>query len=133
MIKKSVIAALIAMSVPAASMAESIDGSVPANRTTKVYAFTVADRSTCASPGRPKMIVSKAPQHGKVTFDWGFLPAGKGFRNCANGMMRAMAIVYTPAKGFRGVDSFSVGYSFPNMADYRSVGVKTKKFTLNVR
>jgi hypothetical protein len=133
MIKKSVLAALIAMSVPAAAIAETVTGNVPANRATKVYAFTVADSSTCASPGRPKMKVAKAPKHGTVTFDWGFVPAGKAFRNCQGGRMRAMAIIYTPAKGYRGEDSFTVGYSFPDLGGYISVGHKSRKFVLQVK
>ena len=133
MLKKSVVAALIAMSVPAAAIAETLKGSVPANRPTRVYAFTVADPSTCASPGKPKMTVRKAPQHGKVTFDWGFIPAGKKFQNCASGQMRAMGVIYTPDKGYHGPDSFAVTYSMPNMAGYRYTGARTQGFAVNVK
>ena len=133
MFKKSVLVALIAMSVPAAAIAETLKGSVPANRSTRIYAFTVADPSTCASPGKPKMTVSRAPEHGTVTFDWGFIPAGKAFRNCANGRMRAMGVVYTPNKGYHGVDSLSVTYSMPNMGEYRYTGARTEKFIINVK
>lgn len=133
MIKKSVLAALIAMSVPAAAVAETLKGSVPANRSSRIYAFTVADQSTCATPGKPKMTVAKAPEHGTVTFNWGFMPAGKAFHNCANGRMRAMGVIYTPNKGYRGVDSFSVTYALPNMAGYRYIGARTQKFALNVK
>jgi hypothetical protein len=79
------------------------------------------------------MTVRHAPEHGKVTFDWGFVAAGKGFQNCANGRMRAMVIVYTPNKGYHGPDSFSVTYALPNMAGYRHVGARTQKFELNVK
>lgn len=133
MFKKSVLVALVAMSVPTAAIAETLKGSVPANRSSRIYAFTVADPSTCASPGKPKMRVSKAPEHGRVTFDWGFMPAGKAFRNCANGRMRAMGVVYTPNKGYHGVDSFSVTYSLPSMAGYRYNSVRTQGFAVNVK
>jgi hypothetical protein len=133
MLKKSVIAALIAVSVPAAALAETLRGSVPANRPTRVYAFTVADPSTCASPGKPTMTVRKAPKHGSLTFNWGFLPAGKTFQNCANGQMRAMGVVYTPHKGYRGADSFSVTYAMPKMAGYRYTGARTQSFEVNVK
>lgn len=133
MFKKSVLAALIAMSVPAAAISETLKGSVPANRSSRIYAFTVADPSTCASPGKPKMSVSSAPDHGTVTFGWGFMPAGKAFRNCANGQMRAMGVIYTPNKGYHGLDSFSVTYQMPNMGGYRYNSSRTQKFTLNVK
>ena len=133
MIKKSVLVALVAMSVPAAAIAETLKGSVPANRSTRVYAFAVADPSTCASPGKPKVTVREAPQHGKVTFDWGFIPAGKTFQNCANGRMRAMGVIYTPNKGYRGADSFSVTYSMPSMGGYRYNGIRTQGFAVNVK
>lgn len=133
MIRKSVLAALIAACVPAAAIAETVNGNVGANRSTKVYAFTVADPSTCASPGRPKMTISKPPQHGTVTFDWGFIPAGKRFQNCASGQMRAMGVVYTPHKGYRGPDTFAVGYSFASMGGYVYSGARTHKFNLQVK
>lgn len=133
MFKKSVIAALIAMSVSTVAIAETLRGNLPANRSTRVYAFTVADPSTCASPGKPKVTVSKAPQHGRLTFDWGFMPAGKTFKNCANGQMRAMGVVYTPNKGYRGSDSFAVTYSMPSMAGYRYQGSRSQKFEINVK
>ncbi|MGV3552423.1 Ig-like domain-containing protein [Rhizobium sp.] len=133
MFKKSAFIALIAMSVSTVAMAETLKGNVAANRSTRVYAFTVADPSTCASPGKPKMTVRKAPEHGKLTFDWGFLPAGKVFKNCANGRMRAMGIIYTPNKGYRGADSFSATYTMPNMGGYRYQGSRTQKFEVNVK
>ena len=131
--KKRVVAALLALLAPTAALAGALEGSVPANRTSRIYAFTVADPSNCIAAGRPKMTVRTAPEHGKVSFEWSYVPAGKGFRNCAGGRMRAMAVHYTPKAGFRGVDSFSVGYSFDNMAGYRAIGFKARKFIVHVK
>lgn len=131
--KKRALAAVLALLAPAAAFAGAVEGNVPANRTTRVHAFTVADPSTCATPGKPKMSVKTEPQHGKVSFQWGFLPAGKAFKNCAGGRMRVMIVTYTPASGFRGTDSFAVGYSFENMAGYRHVGYRGQKFKLHVK
>lgn len=79
------------------------------------------------------MTISTAPQHGKVSFEWGFVPAGKKFRNCAGGRMRAMIVNYTPQAGFRGTDRFKVGYSFPDMAGYRSIGYRGQQFVVHVK
>jgi hypothetical protein len=133
MIKTSVLAALIALSLPVASLAETISGSVAAGRSTKVYSFTIADPSNCTSPGKPKMSIRKAPKHGTITFDWGFVPSGKKFQNCAGGRMRAMGIVYTPNKGYRGPDSFSVSYRFPDMGGYAYHGARAQSFDLQVK
>lgn len=111
----------------------ALEGKVPANRTSKVHAFTVADPSTCASPGKPKMTVSTKPKHGKVSFEWGYIPAGKRFRGCAGGRMRAMWVHYTPDAGFRGTDTFAVGYRFADMGGYISVGYKGQKFIVHVK
>jgi hypothetical protein len=113
--------------------AGTLEGSVPANRTSLVHAYSVADPSTCASAGKPKMRVSTEPQHGKVSFKWGYVPAGKRFRGCAGGRMRAMTVYYTPAPRYRGKDTFTVGYSFADMSGYITIGYRSQKIVVHVK
>ncbi|MDB5556193.1 MAG: hypothetical protein JWL86_6177 [Rhizobium sp.] len=129
-----VVAALaLLLAISTSAFAGTLEGNVPANRTTRIHAFTVADPAICAVAGKPKMTISTEPKHGKISFKWEYIPAGKKFRNCTGGMMKAMSVYYTPAAGFRGTDSFAVGYSLPDMSDYITIGYRGQKFVLHVK
>jgi hypothetical protein len=118
--------------ISTSAFAGALEGNIPANRTTRVHAFTVADFSNCTVAGKPKMTISTKPQHGTITFKWEFVPAGK-IRNCTNNRTKAMSVYYTPAPGFHGTDSFTVGYRLPDMSDYQTIGYRGQEFILHVK
>jgi hypothetical protein len=120
------------LSLSTSVLAGALEGGVPANRTTRIHAFTVADFSNCTVAGKPKMTISSKPQHGTITFKWEFVAAGK-IRNCTNNRTKAMSVYYTPAPGFHGIDTFTVGYRLPEMSDYISIGYHSQKFVLHVK
>ncbi len=88
------------------------DIKVAANRSNKIGFVSVATKyGSCKQPGKLKMDVVKAPEHGNVRFEW---TRGKSSGvNARCGVVYGMAIIYTPDRGYRGPDNFKIGTRYP--------------------
>lgn len=99
--------AFICTSATLASAADHI--TVRANRTTKVDSFVFYSRVTCSGGEIPNLRAGRKPKHGKLTFKRVNGKLGPG--PCAGKIMKGSAAYYTPDRGFRGEDSFSISYT----------------------
>ncbi|MCD2177708.1 hypothetical protein [Rhizobium sp. C1] len=68
--------------------------------------------TSCQQPARPTMLMERAPQHGTVAFHWAHHQLKGGRDACKNIAIGGWEIIYTPAKGYHGPDSFRIGAQF---------------------
>ena len=120
MIRRIIAAALLAVALPAASIALAQGASVPANKTTEIGFMWAVDVRTCGNLAKPKVDL-RQPKHGKVTTKWiaRKFSGGRGSgRKCNGRLGKGTAIYYTPNKGYRGPDGFRI--SVTNRLDGQS-------------
>jgi hypothetical protein len=89
---------------------------IPANKTSGIGFFYFATNMghNCQSSGRGKFKVSRQPEHGVVRLEWRKLKAD--FQGgCKNSTMGGVAAWYTPHKGFRGQDDFTIRIDVPGL------------------
>jgi hypothetical protein len=79
---------------------------VRANKTSAIGSYVSYNRDLCSGDGIPQMRVGRKPKHGKVTFK----PISTKFRRgpCKGRPVKVAAAFYTPDRGFKGKDNFSV-------------------------
>lgn len=107
MMKKIAIAtAFTFASLTAAMAADHI--TVKANRTSGISSYVHYNRDLCSGGAIPHLRVGRKPKHGKLTFKTIVTKLGPG--PCKGTRVKAAAAYYTPDRGFRGEDSFSVSY-----------------------
>ncbi|MBD1547529.1 hypothetical protein [Roseibium aggregatum] len=104
---------LLASAITIASLAQATAAeqvTVPANRKSMVGSHVIFSRDTCSGSTVPNMRVGRKPKHGKVDFRTvsGKLSEGR----CAGKPMRGKAVFYTPQRGFKGSDNFSVVFEY---------------------
>ena len=108
---------------------------VNANRTTPINGFWVFAEANCHNPGRLKHHVDRKPEHGKVDvrFEMRAIPKEVSKR-CAGRRGAAMVIYYTPDRGYRGKDSTTVSFQFPQYeGGYGSPVGRQMKFSISVK
>lgn len=110
---KYFLAALLALS---ATGARAETYSVPAGESTVMIDWTNIDES-CQSIGKPKAKIVKAPQHGKITFQWTSITLDEDYGSCQGKHAKSMRVLYTPDRGYTGPDSFKVGATMPMYED----------------
>lgn len=115
--------------------AESVRGNVPANRSTVVGFFNVisGERSTCQQPQKPTMQIVTAPLHGSVTFRWTRHKWNGMPGVCKNLGIGGMEIIYTPAKGYHGPDTFKIGAQYAQYVEASGSSYASGSYILNVR
>ena len=91
--------------------AENVSQTVKAGRTTTLYTFGWYGRDNCRAMAFPQPKVRQKPQHGSVKFFKGTGRIGAKGGKCAGRPLPFLGIHYTPARGYRGKDRFSVTYS----------------------
>lgn len=109
----SLLAALLVVS-GAAAHAETY--SVPAGESSVMIDWANVDEN-CQTIGKPKAKIVKAPQHGKITFQWTSITLDKNYGTCEGKHAKSMRVIYTPDRGYTGPDSFKVGATMPAYED----------------
>ena len=104
---------ILAGAITFASLAQAAAGekvTVPANRKSMVGSHVVFSRDTCSGGTIPNLRVGRKPAHGKVEFRTvsGKLTDGR----CAGKPMKGKAVYYTPQRGFKGKDNFTVNFEY---------------------
>lgn len=128
-------AALFASLLSQTADASTIRRAVSANASTSVGFFHVMASlaAGCQQPARPKMLIERAPQHGSVTFRWNH-HAGNQIRNGCKGVpVGGWDVVYTPARGYHGPDTFRIGAQYDQFLVGGGAGYHSDGFELIVK
>lgn len=132
MLKRFCLAALFFASVfPAAAETKSLD--VKANRITGVDFFAIYGEHTCRGAELPKMKIRKQPTNGKIRFEKYTHTFPKDSIKCPGVKIKGMIVVYTPNKGYRGDDTFTVGYGYARYYGSGRMRQKSFKYNLTVK
>ena len=105
-----ILSALAFAVVLGTAQADTFRRTVPANKTSSVGANATYTRSGCTAGAIPQYKVSKKPQHGEVRFKQVTFKLSKDAGRCAGTKVKGTAIIYKPNRGYRGKDTFKVGY-----------------------
>lgn len=94
--------------------ASTVRRAVSANKSTSLGFFHVMTNmgAGCQQPARPKMLVERAPQHGTVVFRWTHHDGNQIKNGCKGVPVGGWDVVYTPARGYHGPDSFRIGAQY---------------------
>lgn len=103
---------LLSTILPGTAFAETDTVTVGANRTTPVAGFSIYIEENCYSGGKVDYKVSGKPKHGKVTVQYQRRKLGKSAGRCAGKPAGSMVILFTPDRGYRGKDKFTVSFYF---------------------
>lgn len=125
------IAALMTGSI---SHAEHVKKDVPANKASLLnFLYIITEASSCWQPGKPKMDIIDAPQHGEVRFRWS-TQKWPGMRpSCKNTGINGMEIIYLPQRGYHGPDHVKIGAQFSQYGNGQGSSYTSDSFDLNVR
>ena len=107
----SAAALAVALSLPLSVAPAAAQGAtVPANKTTEVGFLWAVDLRNCGNVARPKVRI-RQPENGKITTKWltRTISGARGRAKRCNGRAgKGTAVYYTPNRGYRGPDSFSI-------------------------
>jgi hypothetical protein len=112
----TLLAAIVATAISCAPTAAAEKRTVPANKTTGIgfiYHSTGIGHN-CQSSGRGKFRIVNEPEHGTVRTEWRKMK-GDFQGGCKGKSMNGLAIWYTPHKGYRGKDDFTVQLTVPGL------------------
>jgi len=84
---------------------------VPANRASAIFFYYTATNDTCYAGGKPKVHVTRKPEHGSITTMWKPFRMGKEAGKCAGKPMHGTLVVYKPTPGYHGPDKVSIIFS----------------------
>ena len=115
---------------PIAANAE--ERTVPAGRTSGLYDFAVWDPSTCSHLGKITHRLTKPPKHGTVTTTWAVSHVESIPARC-KGKIKGLLIYYTPKKGYRGPDTFTMTMLAPRFEGDGSPAARVVKPKLVVK
>lgn len=104
---------------------------VKMNTSTVVGGMTVSDKS-CETWSPPTPKISTPPKSGQVTFERGNMQVDPKKSNCGGIPMYGLLVVYTPNKGFRGEDRFTVKFDY-HSDDGGGIASRSVDFLLNVK
>ncbi|SHL55782.1 hypothetical protein [Roseibium suaedae] len=121
---------LIAVSLPAS--AKTISDTVPAGRSTVVGSHAVYGPG-CVSGPIPDMKVKKQPEHGRVEFRTKILQLSEKAGKCAGKKIKGTLIIYTPKKGFKGPDKFTVQYAYEKYVGTPRMSFVSDTYKLDVK
>lgn len=80
---------------------------VPANKTSTIGFYYTYTHSSCHYGGKPKFRLTQAPAHGSVIAKWQASKMTSDSGKCAGQPAYGTMIIYTPNKGFQGIDSIA--------------------------
>jgi len=79
-----------------------------------IIAYNYYFFADCVPAQRPRVDILVPPQAGTVKFLPGKGKVGETSHRCYGRASNSVGVLYTPRKGFRGTDGFSVIYTFPD-------------------
>jgi len=116
-----------------AAHAETESVTVRANRSTSLMSFSVFVKSSCYTSGKVDYSFSNKPDHGKVTVSYQRYTLGKSAGRCAGKPAGAMVVNYTPDRGYRGKDKFTLMFHYSLFhGELGNMPRKTSHYTYNV-
>lgn len=83
----------------------------PANRASAIFFYYTVTNDTCYAGGKPKVHVTRKPEHGSITTMWKPFRMGKEAGKCAGKAMHGTLVVYKPTPGYHGPDKVSIIFS----------------------
>jgi hypothetical protein len=98
---------LVLFLVPSAASAETIERSVKANTRTAIAGFFSYELNTCYRRPIPDVIIRQPPSNGSFEIQVHETTLGKD-TTCPGMQVRGPVYIYTPKKGFKGVDEVTV-------------------------
>jgi hypothetical protein len=99
--------ALTAIVLASPLAAETMDRTVKANSRTAIGGFLGYEVDTCYPSAIPDVKVRQSPGNGTIQVVPHREALGKGSR-CPGTVVQGLAYVYTPRKGFKGVDEVTI-------------------------
>ncbi|MEP3279039.1 MAG: hypothetical protein ABJN26_00570 [Stappiaceae bacterium] len=122
--------ALFALVSQASAETKSLD--VKAGRATGVDYFAIYGEFNCKGAQLPKLKIKKQPSNGKIRFEKYTHTFAKDSGKCAGAKIPGMVVVYTPNSGYRGNDTFTVGYSYNRYIGSGRMRQKSFRYKLKV-
>lgn len=122
--------ALVAVLLAGPACAETVARTVKANQRTPVAGLFTYERETCRAAEIPNLSFSSRPTNGSIAIHQVTVPLGPD-TTCQGRRIMGPALVYTPNKGFRGQDQFTIEYPFATN-DVRSPTLFTRTFVITV-
>jgi len=112
MVRALVVAgAVFGIFAAAGACAETFERTVKANTRTAVGAFFTYSEGLCQASVVPDVTVRSKPANGVVAIEVQQNKLGPK-TNCPGATVRGPVFIYTPAKGFKGVDEFALDIPF---------------------
>src|SRR5215213_2500407 len=126
----SAVLAALAVVVAGPASAETVERAVKANQRTAVGGVFTYELESCRAAEIPNLSFRTQPSHGTVAIYEVTIPLGP-HTTCAGRKVKGPALVYTPTKGFKGQDQFTIEYPFPTN-HVRGPTVFTRTFLITV-
>ena len=127
LIKLALLATIIATPV----MAKDIERKIKANKTTVISSMSTFNERNCNQGPVPRVRITKAAAHGKVTIQKRASKATKG--KCKGHVMKYSVVLYTPNRGFRGSDVVNVSYTYQKYLNHPGDVSYTYRYKLMVK
>jgi len=119
--------------ISSVALADTIRRTVPANRASSVGAQATYSQSTCNGSVIPKFEVTKAPEHGKVSFKQATFKLSEKAGKCAGKRVKGTAVIFRPDKGFRGKDTFKVGFKMEKYIGNGRIRYVVDRYVITVK
>ena len=121
-------AGLTVLAVPAS--AETIERTVKANHRSPVGGLFTYEVGTCRASAIPDVTIRDKPRNGTVAIHsvTATLPPET---NCGGQKVSGPALIYTPNKGFKGADQFTIDFPFATNETRSPTGM-TRTYRINV-
>ena len=116
------------------SYADHINKDVPANKASLLnFLYIISESSSCWQPGKPKMDIIDAPQHGEIRFRWSTQRWAAMRESCKKTGINGMEIIYIPQRGYHGPDHVRIGAQFSQYANGQGSSYSSDTFNLTVK
>jgi hypothetical protein len=122
------VAGVVVLAAPAS--AETIERTVKANQRSPVGGLFTYEVGTCRASAIPNVTVRDQPRNGTVAIHpvTATLPPET---NCGGQKVSGPALIYTPNKGFKGADQFTIDFPFATN-EARSPTGMSRTYRINV-
>ncbi len=122
---------LFALITPATAETKSLD--IKANRATGIDFFAVYGEHTCYGAELPRLKIRKQPANGKIRFEKYTHTFSEDSTKCPGAKIKGMVVIYTPNRGYRGDDTFTVSYGYARYYGSGRMRQKSFKYNLTVK
>ena len=102
---------------------------VPANRASAIFYYYTSTEDTCYSGGKPKVHITRKPEHGSITTMWKPFRMGKEAGKCAGKPMHGTLVIYKPDAGYHGPDKVAIVFSGGESGGYF---LRPKEWKINI-